>query len=759
MFLTRPHCASGKLYRRWLIAAAVLTLLPGVCGAQISRLPSPPPTPRRAVADVYHGVKVSDDYRWLEDGKDPLVQQWSDAQNQRTQAYLDSLPSRLAIRAALENLMKSTTGRYYDARYQAGVLFARKVQPPLPQPVLVALPSTDDPSAEKIVVDPNALGDKASIAIDTYAVSLDGKFVAVSLSANGTEDGTARVFEVATGKELGDRVPRVNGPTAGGSLAWKADASGFYYTRYPRGDERPKADLNFFQQVYFHKLGTESSQDTYVIGKEFPRIAEIMLSTSPDGGYLLASVANGDGGQYEHFLMDPGGRWTQITHLEDGIVQAKFGPDDSLYVLSRKKAPRGKILRMPFSTPRLANAKVVVKQSRGGNPTSDERARASIEDFTVTANRLYVEDIIGGPARVRIFDHHGKKEGELPLPPISSVAQIVPVSEDDILVLAATWIDPPAWYRFNASARKLEPTALAVTSPAKFPDAEVVREFATSRDGTRVPLNIIRKKSTPLDGSNPVILEGYGGYNISLVPMFIGPTGRFWLDQGGVFVIANLRGGGEYGEEWHQAGKLARKQNVYDDFIACAQHLIERKYTSPSRLAILGGSNGGLLMGAVLTQRPELFRAVVSFVGIYDSLRAELDPNGEFNIPEYGSVKDPEQFKALYAYSPYHHVKDGTAYPAVLFFTGANDGRVNPYHSRKMTARLQAATTSDHPILLRTNPNTGHATGGLNQALEQNTDLFSFLLDQLGIKAKTEVATPANMLMIVCGRQESKTVD
>jgi prolyl oligopeptidase len=261
-----------------------------------------------------------------------------------------------------------------------------------------------------------------------------------------------------------------------------------------------------------------------------------------------------------------------------------------------------------------------------------------------------------------------------------------------------------------------------------------VRSFAISNDGTRVPLNIIRRKGAKLDGTNPVLLNGYGGYGISQKPFFAGSQTRVWLDQGGVSAIANLRGGGEYGEEWHKQGNLTRKQNVFDDFIACAQYLVDQKYSSPARLAIIGGSNGGLLMGAAFTQRPDLFRAVVSFVGIYDMLRVELDPNGAFNVTEFGTVKDPEQLKALYAYSPYHHVKEETPYPAILFLTGENDHRVNPMESRKMTARLQAASSSDHPILLRTTASAGHGIGtALDERIEQGADLFSFLFDQLGI--------------------------
>jgi prolyl oligopeptidase len=274
-----------------------------------------------------------------------------------------------------------------------------------------------------------------------------------------------------------------------------------------------------------------------------------------------------------------------------------------------------------------------------------------------------------------------------------------------------------------------------MTSPVDFEDIEVVREFATSKDGTKVPLNILRKKGLQLNGSNPTLLYGYGGYGISLSPNF-DSTRRVWFDAGGVYVVANLRGGGEFGEAWHKAGNLTQKQHVFDDFIAAAEHLIQRQYTSPAKLAVEGGSNGGLLMGAFLTQRPDLARAVVSHVGIYDMLRVELDPNGQFNITEFGTVQDPDQFKALYAYSPYHHVRNGSQYPAVLLTTGDNDGRVNPAQSRKMAASLQVATVSDWPILFRSTASAGHGIGtALKVRIAEQADVLSFLFDQLGVDA------------------------
>ena len=719
--------------RNVLRSSLTIFLLSLTALAQAPSVPAPPATPKRPVIDEYQGVKVTDDYRWLENWDDPAVKQWSAAENARTREYFDQLPARPLIRERLKQLAAGESAAYSDLQFRGGTLFAIRYQPPQQQPTLVALRSADDPAGAKVIFDPNAVSAKGSLSVDFYVPSLDGKYVAAALSENGSEDSSAHVFEVATGRQLSDVIPRVNFATAGGSLEWKADGSGFYYTRYPQGNERAPEDVNFYQQVYFHKLGAAPQQDTYVIGKDFPRIAEIQLRASADGRWLVAAVANGDGGEVAHYGRDAAGKWTQVTRFEDGIVAAKVGADDELYLLSRKDAPRGQILRLPLTDLNLAHAKVIVPQSSGAD--SNETARASIENFVPTPGRLYVVDIMGGPSRVRVFDPEGHALAAPPLPPISAIGQVVSIGSGNVLFYTSTYLEPAAWYRFDAAGAKTVRTALYETSPVKFDDAEVVRDFATSKDGTRVPVNIIRRKGTRLDGSNPSLLEGYGGYGISSKPYFVGSESRVWLDQGGVFVFANLRGGAEYGEEWHKAGNLTRKQNVFDDFIACARFLIDQNYTSPARLAILGGSNGGLLMGAAFTQHPALFRAVVSYVGIYDMLRVELDPNGAFNVTEFGTVKDPEQFKALYAYSPYHHVKDGTAYPAILMPTGENDHRVNPMQSRKMTARLQAANRSDHPILLRTTASAGHGFGtALDEQIEQGADVFGFLFDQLGVR-------------------------
>ena len=692
-------------------------------------IPAPPATPKRPVVDVYHGVKVTDDYRWLEDWGSAEVKSWTVAQTHRARAALDALPAAAALRERMTELKTAQSADYFDLWQRGGVLFALKSDPKLQQPQLITLKSPDDPGSARVLVDPNRIDAKGKTTIDFYTPSLDGKLVAVSLSEGGSEDGTVHVYEVATGKELADVIPRVNGGTAGGSVEWNAKGTGFWYTRYPRGSERAPEDMGFYQEVYLHELGKKTEDDRYAIGKEFPRIAEVELYATVDGKHLLAEVANGDGGEFAHWLLGPSGKWKELTKHADKIVRARFARgEDALYLLSRNGAPKGKILRLSLDKPDLAKAEVVVPESE-----------ASIRSFTALGGRLYVVDLLGGPSRVRVFAK-GKPAEIVPLPPVASVGQVAPFDArgsgggaDEVLIRSETFIDPPGWFRFGGAEPALRKTALRATSPADFSDSEVVRETCKSKDGTAVPLNIIRRKGARLDGKSPALLTGYGGYDISIQPRFNEEV-RVWLEAGGVYAVANLRGGGEFGEAWHEAGKLTKKQNVFDDFTACAQHLIEARYTSKDRLAIMGGSNGGLLMGAVLTQHPDLVKAVVSRVGIYDMLRVELSPNGAFNVTEFGTVKDKAQFDALYAYSPYHHVIDGTAYPAVLLTTGVNDPRVDPMQSRKMAARLQAATSSKAPVLLLTKMDAGHGIGGsLKDEIDQAVDTYAFLFAQLGV--------------------------
>ena len=681
-----------------------------------------PATEKKPVSDTFFGQAVTEDYRWLENGKDPAVKAWGEAQMKLTRSQLDALPIRPALQKRLKELYSTSPVRYFDMQ-QRGSFFAMKRQPPKNQPFLVVMKSAGDRKSERVLIDPNTLDKGGTTAIDWYVPSLDGKYLAVSLSKNGSEDGSAHVIDVATGKELGDVVPRVQWPTGGGSLAWDAKGTGFFYTRYPQGQERAAEDMNFYQQVYFHKLGTAPSTDTYVIGKEFPRIAETRLESTRDGKYVLASVANGDGGEFSYYLRNEAGQWTKVADNADKIRAMELGFDGNLYALSLKDALRGKVLSIPMARPELASAKVVVSEGE-----------ATIEDIAPAAKHLYVGYMVGGPSEIRVFDLAGKPVRTLPTEPISSNNLGERLGGDDILVRSESFVSSPAWYRYSPEGNKLAKTDLADPSKVSFSDAEVTREMAKSKDGAMIPVNLIMKKGTKLDGSNPLLLYGYGGYGLSERPHF-SLWARVWLDHGGIFATVNLRGGGEYGEAWHLAGNLVNKQHVFDDMIGAAEHVIARGYTKPERLCAVGGSNGGLLMGAILTQRPDLFRAVWSAVGIYDMLRVELTPNGAFNVTEFGTVKDEAQFKALYAYSPYHHVKDGAAYPAILFSTGENDGRVDPYNSRKMVARLQAADPKGRPILLRISGDTGHGIGtSLDKRVAEDADGLSFLMSQLGMK-------------------------
>jgi len=689
-----------------------------------------PPTPRKPVVDTYHGVAVTDDYRWLEDDNSPEVKAWIDAQNKVTRAYLDGIAQRPEIARRVAALLNAKTVRRFNFEFRQR-LFAIKFAPPASQPLLVTLPPDGNVAKETVLLDPNVLDKTGRTTIDFYKPSYDGKRVVVSLSANGSEVGTAYIYDVATRKRLADVIPNVQYPTAGGSVEWAPDNGGFYYTRYPGEGEWPAADRHFYQTVWFHQLGTPVSADRYVIGRDFPRIAEIGLKGSRDGSYLLAQVHNGDGGEVAFHVRDSAGQWTQVAGFADGVKQMTFGEDGRLYAKTIKDAPRGRVIAIPLDRPTLANGVVVV-------PETDIVA----ESVTATKSRLYVKYRDGGPSTVRMFGLDGKLIGDIPAEPVSDTSIGARLPGDDLLVLTVSYLSPPTWFRFEAARDRLVPTQLMEKPAFDFKDASVVRDVAISKDGTRVPINILYRKGMNRNGRNPVILYAYGGYGVSMQPSF-SAMNRLWLDYGGVFAVVNVRGGGEYGEPWHLAGNLTRKQNVFDDFDAGMRYMTEFRYTSADRLAIMGGSNGGLTMGAALTQHPQSMRAVVSQVGIYDMLRVETDPNGEFNTTEFGSVKDAAQFKALFDYSPLLRVKDGVAYPAALITTGAQDGRVAPWQSRKMTARLQAATSSKNPVLLRTEFGAGHGIGtSLAIRIEEQADTYAFLVDQLGIKGPVPARAP-----------------
>jgi|KBSSwiStaDraftv2_1062776.scaffolds.fasta_scaffold103955_2 prolyl oligopeptidase len=687
--------------------------------------PGPQAAAKRTVEDRYFGTVVRDDYQWLEDWSDTTVKSWVGSQNAYTRGVLDQIPSRPAIRDRVAELSRSISPDYYGLVYRGGTLFALKDQPPRNQPMLVTLPSVDDLTGERLLVDPNAIDSTGSTTIDFFEPSLDGSKVAVSLSRGGTESGDLHIFDVTTGRELADVLPRVNGGTAGGSVAWTADGTGLMYTRYPAPGERPAGELDFFQQAWFHKLGTPRSSDRYVLGKELPKIAEIEFESSERGSYVLILVRNGDGGEIGWWLRGSKGALTEVAGFKDKVVAAEFA-DGRLLLLSRARDANGEVLRVALDKPSLATAMTIVPASR-----------TAIDGIHVAGGRLYVEDIAGGPNEMRVFTLNGDGLGKMPLPAMSSVTGFTRYTGEQCLVRSESYVEPGRWLRYDPNEGALHPTALALKSPADFSDVEVRREFAVSKDGTRVPISVLMRKTTALDGTAPLLLYGYGGYGISQKPSFRAQR-KLWLEQGGIYAVAHIRGGREYGDAWHEAGKLTRKQNVFDDFAACAQALVDKHYTTSGRLVIQGGSNGGLLMGAELTQHPDLYHVVVSQVGVYDMLRVELSPNGQFNTTEYGTVRDSAQFRALLDYSPYHNVHDGVQYPATLLLTGVNDPRVTPSNSFKFAARLQASGTSA-PVLLRTSMTTGHIGAPLNARNEEYADIYSFIFSQLELPYRPHV--------------------
>ncbi len=682
---------------------------------------SPPIAPKRPVTDTYWGVKVVDDYQYLEQVADIEVVEWADAQNAYTRQWLDGNPARQAILERVVELTHNVSPAYFGLRARDSRLFAIKRQPPKEQAFLVVFPPGGNMTGERVLVDPNEIDPSGSTSIDFYVPSHDGSLVAVSLSQGGTESGTLHIYETATGRERGDVIPRVNGGTAGGSVAWTGGDKGLYYTRYPAPGERRGEDLFFYQQVWHHTLGTPTTKDTYAVGESFPRIAEIELEASEDGRYVLAQVSNGDGGEYAYWLKGPDDVWSRIADFKDMIVHASIGADDALYLLSRRNTPRNQILRVPIREPVLAAATVVVPQTK-----------AVIRSYLPTRNKLYVVEMLGGPMRLRVYDLSGGASELVDTSEPSTISGLVGLHGDEILLRRQSYLAPPAVYRYQPGGDGLESTPLANTSPADFSDCVVQRIEATADDGTRIPITIVMRRGTPLDASAPLLLYGYGSYGATMSPFFSAHR-RVWIEQGGIYAVANIRGGGAYGDHWHRSANLENKKVTMDDFAACARHLVAERYTSRERLAIQGGSAGGLMVLGVAVHHPEVCAAVQASVPVTDALRTELSPNGEFNITEFGTVRDETQFRGMYAYSPYHAVRQGTVYPAVLATTGMNDPRVEPWQAFKMVAALQASGTPN-PVLLRVSKNTGHGGGtGLSQRDQQLADSYTFLFASLGL--------------------------
>ncbi len=691
-----------------------------------------PETRRETVTDRYHGVVVSDPYRWLEDANLPEVRDWLDRENAITDRYLDETPQWRAIAQRLTVLTKVRSREYEKFRHIGGVSFVLYRDPAKHQvPVLATLHDVDLATL-KVILDPRCVGDascsRSNQTIDWFVPSPDGRKVAVSVSGDGSEAGTLHVYDIATGNEIDRPIARVQFATGGGSLAWRSDGQGFWYTRYPDHSQ-------FNMRLYYHSLGADPAGDHLTLGKDFPKIAEITLANGDGTAPLVASVANGDGGEFEHFVIGESRAAVRVTRFEDRVGAVVGAPDGTLVVISYKDAPHGRLLVMDKGKYALAEARTLVP---AGERIFRPQHELESHPLVVTADRIFAQVVNGGPVDVAVFDRAGKFIRNLPGPKVAALGQVVPVGAGKVVYGVTTYLDPHRYVLFDEATGTTVETDLVRTRGFDFSDCTVTREFATASDGTRIPVSIISRNDVKRDGTAPLLVWGYGGYGALEAPVNLQPATRIWLDAGGVFALAHIRGGGDYGPKWHKAGYLTHKQTVFDDFTTTVRHLVDAQWGAPDRVALRGVSNGGLLMGAMIVQHPELARAVLSEVGVYDTLREEDFPNGAFNVTEFGTVKDPEQFRALYTYSPYHHVEKDKAYPAVFLTADADDTRVNPMQSRKMAAALQWATSGTGVILLHTTAGVGHGVNiPVDAGIATKAAAYAFLFRELRMTVVT----------------------
>ncbi len=680
-----------------------------------------PATKKIDHVDVYHGVEVADPYRWLEDdvreSKD--VADWVAAQNEVTFAYLKALPEQAAIEKRLTELwdferysMPTREGGRYYYRYNDG----------LKNQDLVYTLSTLD-GEPRLLLDPNTWSEDGTIALAAYYPSPDGRHVAYLVQDGGSDWRTARVIDVRSGELLDDELEWLKFT----GLAWAGDGSGFYYSRYPETAEGEKfQSLNMNQALYFHRLGTPQSDDQLVFTD--PENPEWGYSAfvSDDGEHLVVTVWKGTDDRYQILHQD----------LADGDAQPAFlieGFDhdysfignvgDELYFRTNDGAPRNRLIAIDLGNPERSAWREVIPE------TEDV-----LDGVSLVGGRIIADYMQDAQTIVKVFDLDGTHVDNVELPGIGTAYGFNGRFDDPETFFIYTSFDTPS--TVNRYDVKTGEVSVFREPEVDFDsnDYVVKQVFYRSKDGTRVPMFISHRKDIELDGNNPTMLYGYGGFNVSETPEF-SITRLAWMEMGGIYAVANLRGGGEYGREWHQAGTKLNKQNVFDDFIAAAEYLIEADYTRPEKLAIFGGSNGGLLVGAVVNQRPDLFGAAIPAVGVMDMLRFQEFTAGRFWVDDYGSSDDPQEFEALYAYSPYHNVAPGTDYPAVLVTTADTDDRVVPGHSFKYAAAIQAAQAGDAPVLIRIETRAGHGSGKPTEMIiEDYADRWAFLVENLGME-------------------------
>jgi len=575
-----------------------------------------------------------------------------------------------------------------------------------------------------VLVDANQLAADGTIALDWYQASVNGKYLAYGTSPSGSEMSTLHIIETKTGTQLPDTIER----TRAASIAWMLDNSGFYYTRYPKKGDVPDGQEMYNRHVFYHELGTDPETDPLIFGEGRDPEDWPNLTLDNDGRLLLITVEQGFT-KTEIFLMDLKKRTppTRITTGKNFLYSAS-AYNGRLYIVTNEDAPRYRVFMAEAGNYERDDWKEIVPQTD-----------AVLQGATVWGGKLFAQYEQNATSQLKVFDIEGTKLKDLLLPGLGTVyGSEGKWDRDEIFYGFVSFTVPPTVYRYDL---KTGATTLwaKVDAPSIDPAAyEVNQEWYHSKDGTRVPMFVVNKKGLKKNGHNPTLLTGYGGFNVSMTPAF-SRTAYLWMEHGGVYAVANLRGGAEFGEDWHRAGMLGSKQNVFDDMIAAAEHLIAEKYTDKDHLAIQGGSNGGLLMGAMITQRPDLFRAVVCQVPLLDMLRYQNFQIAKLWVPEYGTSDNPEQFKWLYAYSPYHHVKAGTEYPAILFMTADTDTRVDPMHAKKMAAEMQDearnGASKTRPILLRIESKAGHGAGKpVAKQIEEFTDVYSFLFWQLGVR-------------------------
>ncbi|MGC2550756.1 MAG: prolyl oligopeptidase family serine peptidase [Candidatus Sulfotelmatobacter sp.] len=680
----------------------------------------PPKTEKRPLEETIQGVKIVDNYRWLEDGNSPDTQKWVAEEMAYTESVLDPLPGRDAIHKRLTELLSigSITqpeigGKYYFYTRREGMQN---------QPVLYVREGVE--GKDRVLLDPNQLAADGTIALDWYHASENGKYLAYGTSPSGSEMSTLHILETKTGKLLPDTIER----TRACSIAWMHDNSGFFYTRYPKKGDVPEGQEMYNRHVFYHELGTDPETDTPIFGEGRDPEDWPSVSLDNDGRLLLISVSQG-WTKTELFLMDlkAGTPPTRITTGKNFLYSGSVY-NGRLYIVTNEDAPRYRMF-----------------MAEAGNYERDDwteiipQTEAVLQGAALWGGKIFAQYEQNASSQLRLFDLQGKVISDIHLPALGTVfGSEGKWNHDEIFYGFVSFTVPPTVYRYDLKTGSASVWA-KVDAPSIDPSAyEVQQEWYHSKDGTKVPMFIVYKKGLKKDGHNPTLLTGYGGFNISMLPSF-SRTAYLWMEHGGIYAVANLRGGAEFGEDWHRAGMLDKKQNVFDDMIAGAEHLIAEKYTDKDHLAIQGGSNGGLLMGAMITQRPDLFRAVVCQVPLLDMLRYQYFQIAKLWIPEYGSSDNAEQFKWLYAYSPYHHVKAGTEYPAILFMTADTDTRVDPMHAKKMAALMQDEAENGksrtRPILLRIETKAGHGAGKpVTKQIEEFTDVYSFLFWQLGVK-------------------------